>query len=163
MDYQDWDRMVNQKPNRKLSWMANLDQLRNLIRRSPLDPVFVAVDLEGDGCITQGFQHSSNTELGISILDTRDLYSKPSESISILKTHNFITGSDQFFEKRGNKYLWGIAEWISTGSMLEKLNSCISRDRNVVLVGHGMSRDLAALRALRFNFKTNVIAIFDTC
>jgi hypothetical protein len=46
--------------------------------------------------------------------------------------------------------------------MLKCINRLICRDRNIVLVGHGLSEDLAVLSSLGFDFQTSIIGIFDT-
>lgn len=61
------------------------------------------------------------------------------------------------------RYRWGIAEKISPKSMLQRIIDCLPRDRNIVLVGHGFRGDLAALKALGFDFqRSSIIAVFDT-
>lgn len=46
--------------------------------------------------------------------------------------------------------------------MLENIERCIYRDRNIVLIGHGFGGDLAALSSLGFDFEASVISILDT-
>ncbi|KUJ17232.1 uncharacterized protein LY89DRAFT_748562 [Mollisia scopiformis] len=62
-------------------------------------------------------------------------------------------------------YHWGTAEKIPITSMLSKINTClrIYQNRSIILVGHGVSNDLAALKSLGFDFQKNrVIAKLDT-
>jgi len=94
------------------------------------------------------------TRVSLMILDSRDLSSR-------LMTHNFVTGSESYYEESAKKYLWGMAE-VSPGNMLRKINQFASRDRSIVLVGHGFKGDLAALRTLGSDPQISVVAIFDT-
>lgn len=62
-------------------------------------------------------------------------------------------------------YRFGTAEKIQIASMLIKINNClrIYQNRSIILVGHGISGDLAAIKALGFDFQENqVIAKLDT-
>ena len=99
-------------------------------------------------------------QVGLAILDTRCL-----SSTSKFTTFNFITGEDTYFERSAPLYHWGTAEKIPVTSMLSKINDClrIYQNRSVILVGHRMSSDLAALKALGFDFQENiVVARLDT-
>lgn len=142
--------------------MGNLQTLRGLLLPSSLvDPVFVAIDFERPQFIINRFQHGyRDTQVGLAILDTRCL-----SSTSKFTTFNFITGEDTYFEESAPIYHWGTAEKIPVRSMLSKINDClrIYQNRSIVLVGHGVSSDLAALKALGFNFQQNLgIAKLDT-
>ncbi|PVH77235.1 hypothetical protein DL98DRAFT_274686 [Cadophora sp. DSE1049] len=142
--------------------MGNLQTLRSSLLSSSLgDPVFVAIDFERPQFIIDRFQHGyQDTQVGLTILDTRYL-----SSTSKFTTFNFITGEDTYFKKSAPIYHWGTAEKIPVTSMLLKINNClrIYENRSIILVGHGVSSDLAALKALGFDFQENlVIAKLDT-
>ena len=111
----------------------------------------------------QKFRLHSNTQVGISILDTRDLNPPPQENVLTLATYNFVTGSDSYYAASAKRYLWGTPEKILPSDMLNAMNKHVSRpDRNIILVGHGCERDLAALSSLGFNLKASVVDILDT-
>jgi hypothetical protein len=74
----------------------------------------------------------------------------------------WITGSDSYYAESAKKFLWGTSEKIPPSKMLECINKLVRRDRNIVLVGHGLGGDLAALSSLGFDFQTSVIGILDT-
>ena len=142
--------------------MGNLQTLRSSLLPSSLgDPVFVAIDFERPQFIIDRFQHGYlDTQVGLAILDTRCL-----SSTSKFTTFNFITGEDTYFKESARIYHWGTAEKIPVTSMLLKINNClrIYQNRSIILVGHGVSSDLAALKALGFDFQENlVIAKLDT-
>jgi hypothetical protein len=121
----------------------------------------VAIDFERRQFIINRFRHGClDTQVGLAILDTRCL-----SSTSKFTTFNFITGEDVYFEKSAPSYRCGTAEKISVKSMLSKINSCLRvyQNKSIILVGHGFSNDLAALKALGFDFQKNqVIAKLDT-
>jgi hypothetical protein len=131
--------------------MGNLQTLQSSLLPSSLgDPVFVAIDFERPQFIIDRFQHGYlDTQVGLAILDTRCL-----SSTSKFSTFNFITGEDTYFKESAPFYHWGTAEKISVTSMLLKVNNCfrIYQNRSIILVGHGVSSDLAALKALGFGF-----------
>jgi hypothetical protein len=142
--------------------IGNLQTLRSLLLPSAsADLVFVAIDFERTQCIINRFQHGClDTQVGLAILDIRCL-----SSTSKFTTFNFITGEDAYFEESAPIYHWVTTEKIPVTSMLSKINDClrIYQNRSIILVGHGVSNDLAALKALGFDFQENlVIAKLDT-
>jgi hypothetical protein len=140
---------------------SDLEQL--LLLRSTLEPVFVAINVEGASTIACQFDQSACTQTGIAILDTRDVHSTLKTKLEI-KTINFVTGSNEYFATTMQEMLWGTSQHIPSckTKMLESINSVISRDRNFVLVGHGFINDIAALHALGFDFCTSILGYFDT-
>jgi hypothetical protein len=141
-------------------YMGDLDTLRNLLLPSSVsDVVFVAIDFERPHYITNDFRRGyQDTQVGLAIFDTRDL-----GPTSKFTTFNFVTGDDEYFATSVHQYRWGTPEHIPVKSMLSRINTCLRayQDRSIVLVGHGMSSDLSALRALGLDFK-QVVAKLDT-
>ncbi|KAL2061898.1 hypothetical protein VTL71DRAFT_7276 [Oculimacula yallundae] len=141
---------------------SNLQTLRALLLTpSSADSVIVAVDFERPDYISKGFQHGfTNTQVGLAILDVQDL--SPTSKITAF---NYFTGDDAYFEEESPRYRWGTAEKIPIQNMLSMIQDCLStyQDRNIVLVGHGLPGDLAAIRALGFDLQKNkVVVILDT-
>jgi hypothetical protein len=127
---------------------GDLQTLQSLLLPSAADPVFVAIGFERTQFIINGFQRGyQNTQAGLAILDTK-CFGSPSQSK--FATFNFITGDDVYFEESAQQYAWGTAERISVKKMLSRINACLCpyRQRNIVLVGHGFSSDLAVLQLL---------------
>jgi DNA polymerase III epsilon subunit-like protein len=141
---------------------GGLQQLQQLLFPSPLEPIYVAIDFERTGFIISNFSPRSDTQVGISILDTRDLNLPSRKKALRLATYNFVTGSDLYCAESAKKYLWGTSEKISPSSMLKTISKYACQDRNIVLVGHGFGQDLAALSSLGFDFQASVIGILDT-
>lgn len=135
--------------------LGNLETLRSLLLPSLVAPVFVSVHFERPNFIIDGFQHGCiDTQVGLSILDTRRL-----TWTSKFTNFNFFIGEDAYFKKSAPTCRWGIAEKIPVKSMLSKINDCLRmhQNRNIVLVGHGFSSDLAVLKALGFDFQENMV------
>lgn len=141
---------------------GGLQQLQQLLFYSSLDPVFIAIDFERTTFIINNFSPCSDAQVGISILDTRDFTLPFRKSALRLETYNFITGSDLYYTESAKKFLWGTSEKIPPSKMLQCINKLICRDRNIVLIGHGVSGDLAALSSLGFDFQSSIIGILDT-
>jgi DNA polymerase III epsilon subunit-like protein len=149
-------------PRPQATKRGGLQQLQQLLFPSPLEPIYVAIDFERTGFIIKNFSPRSDTQIGISILDTRDLNPLSRKKGLRLATYNFVTGSDLYFAESAKKYLWGTSEKISPSNVLKTINKYVRQDRNIVLVGHGLSEDLAALSSLGFDFQASVISILDT-
>ncbi|KAH8820755.1 hypothetical protein F5884DRAFT_850001 [Xylogone sp. PMI_703] len=141
---------------------GGLQQLQQFLFHSSLDPVFIAIDFEGTEFIKNNFSPCSDTQAGISIFDTRSFNRPFRKSTLKLETYNFVTGLDLYYAESAKKFLWGTPEKIPPGKMLKYINKLIRRNRNIVLVGHGVSEDLAVLTSLGFNLKTSIISILDT-
>jgi hypothetical protein len=87
---------------------GGLQQLQQLLFPSPLEPIYVAIDFERAGFITNNFSPRLDTQVGISILDTRDLNLPSRKKALWLATYNFVTGSDLYCAESAEKYLWGL-------------------------------------------------------
>lgn len=122
------------------------------------EPVFISVDVESnERC------HSQVTEIGISVLDTRDLVNTPPgetatnwttnlrsrhfrvKEYSHVVNHDFIPGYPDRFE-------FGDSEWASLSELPTLTETCfqhyLSQQRNLVLVGHNPSVDVRYLHDL---------------
>jgi hypothetical protein len=122
------------------------------------DVLFIAIDFENVLRIEPDFlEPDLRCQFGISIFDTRDEH-------PTLKTYNYITGLDEAYHTRaGDRYLFGDStvteQWLFPGI----LESFMDRDRNIVIVGHGMNMaDMRVLDFLEIDLKTSVVGIFDT-
>ena len=142
--------------------MGNLQTLRSLLGpASSVDLVFVAIDFERPQFIINHFQHGRlDTQVGLAILDTRNLC-----STSKFTTLNFIIGEDAYFNESAPLYRWGTAEKSLSRACYQRLMTAFVsiKTGGIILVGHGASNDLAALKSLGFDFQENmVIAKLDT-
>jgi len=129
-----------------------------------LDAIFIAIDFE--------YSHYSPKtgrirlrEVGISMLDTRDLGHQNVHPKDVISTQHYRTVTDT------KKFLFG--ETVDT--LQEELILILKRLlyiedelpeqlRDIILVGHGLSFEIKVMKGLRIdlNLATSVIEIFDT-
>lgn len=134
---------------------------RDSSRSSSLsDIVIIAIDFENIGSTESGFTQKENCQVGLAILDTKDLR-KVSLS-SLISTYSFATGSPSYLTKASNKFLFGESITIHPSDMVDHIESVIPQARDVVFVGHGTLNDLQALHALGFKFRAVLSGILDT-
>ncbi|KAK4205614.1 hypothetical protein QBC40DRAFT_344426 [Triangularia verruculosa] len=134
---------------------------RSMASRALNDTVIIAIDFEGINTIKSGFtQKEGNSQVGLAILDTKDLRKVPPEKL--ISTLNFAVGSSSYVTKASNKFIFGESITIQPSSMVQAIQSHIPQDRNVVLVGHAIENDLQALQALGFEFERPPSGILDT-
>jgi len=121
------------------------------------DVLFIAIDFENLHRFAASFSDPNyKGQLGISIFDTRDEH-------PALKTYDYSTGTDSNYHCRArNRYLFGRTEEKKQWEFAEILEGFMKRDRNIVIVGHGMYCDLEVLRFLNVDIKSSVVGIFDT-
>lgn len=146
-----------------ISRTSDLEQL--LLLPSAAEPLFIAIAIKGASAIACKFDQTSNTQVGISILDTRDLHTSFSKEKLQINTINFITGSHQYAIDTAKDAIWGESKYIPAATktkLLASINGEICRDRNIVLVGHAFMTDITALHALGFDFNTSILGYFDT-
>lgn len=130
--------------------------------RSPslLDVVLIAIDFENINTIKSGFSLKDNCQVGLAILDTREIYRvSPSR---LIVTHNMATGSPSYLMKASRKFIFGETITIRPSDMAGRIQSLIPPARNVAFVGHGILSDLQALQALDFPFPESLSAVLDT-
>ena len=124
------------------------------------DIVIIAIDFENIGSIKNGFTQKQNCQVGLALLDTKDLRRvSPSKLIS---TYNFATGSPSYLAKASKKFLFGESITTQASDMLDRIESVIPQARNMVFVGHGIINDLWALHTLGFKFSALLLSILDT-
>ena len=99
-----------------------------------------------------------NSQIGVAILDCRDLISSPPRNAIL--TYNFVTGSPSYYTATAKKYLFGESIAIHQQNILFNLESLVPPSRNIILVGHGVGHDLSILRLLGFN--PSIRGILDT-
>ncbi|KIV83258.1 hypothetical protein PV11_05303 [Exophiala sideris] len=128
------------------------------------DILVVSIDFEGLQSIMAATTVSQG-QLGIAVLDTRDLStslpsSPPIESM--ITTYNFVTGLPLYCATAARRFLFGETIPIFKQEMLEKLESIIPRTRDIILVGHGFQGDQQVLRYLNFDLQKSILSILDT-
>lgn len=124
------------------------------------DVVIVAIDFEGINTIKSGFAQKDNSQVGLAVLDTKELCQVPPDKLT--STYNFAAGSQSYVTKASNKFLFGETITIQSSAMADAIRSCIPKARNVVFVGHAILNELQSLQALGFKFPKPPSGILDT-
>lgn len=143
----------------------------------PLDVIIVALDLELRRYTSRHSKFNQSqleiTEIGVSMLDTRDL-THPNPTCHLVNKH-FVVGTHNESERAARKLHFGTSERLEANAA--NVNECImsllripdqnavrNKFRDIVLVGHGISSDLAAMRRSGIVFEDikTVVSILDT-
>ena len=127
------------------------------------DVILVSIDFENPNTISTGFVESSNCEIGLAILDTKDIYQNQTPPDKLISTYNFCTGSLSYYTKAVNKFMFGETVQICTSEIVDRIQSLIPSNRNTVFVGHGILNDIKVLRSLDFQFPALLSTVIDTC
>ncbi len=122
-------------------------------------PVFIAIDLEYLSNLKQDSSQNLNSQVGIAILDSRNLISSPPRTA--ISTYNFVTGSPSYCAATTRNYLFSKTIIIQQRDILSNLESLVPRTRNIILVGHDIRNDLQVLQLLDFNLHTSIRGILD--
>lgn len=96
------------------------------------DIVLIAIDFEHITTIIKKPFEDRNSQVGIAILDTRDIDIWPPK----IKTLNFAVGSKEHHTKVAKSFLFGKTANISRKVMIKAIESRMPRSRCIVLVGH---------------------------
>lgn len=131
-------------------------------RRPRSQAITTQIDFENITNVGNISTREANTQVGLAVLDTRDiLTSIPSEKLIL--TYNFVTGSEEHYHQAQLKFLFGKPILILARDMLNSIIQCIPRDRNVLLVGHDVRHELHALSKLRIEFRElRISGLLDT-
>uniref|UniRef100_A0A8H7TVB9 Gfd2/YDR514C-like C-terminal domain-containing protein n=1 Tax=Bionectria ochroleuca TaxID=29856 RepID=A0A8H7TVB9_BIOOC len=124
-------------------------------------PILLAIDFENTKNFMNGFPHSETGQVGLATLDTRELHTSPPEKL--ISTNNLISGSSSYTSMVSSNVLFGTTAIIKPAEVLQKIQSLIPSDRDIILVGHGVRVELGILVALGFTFSPRIASIIDTC
>lgn len=124
------------------------------------DIILIAIDFEGINTIRNGFSQKGNSEVGIAILDTKNIGHVSPDNL--IATYSFSTGTSSYVAKTSKKFNFGETVAIAPSDMVHRIPTLIPPARNVVFVGHGIRNDILALQALEFQFPTLLSGIIDT-
>ncbi|KAK7917026.1 hypothetical protein PG985_010634 [Apiospora marii] len=125
------------------------------------DSVLVAIDFENTGNIRDGFLSSTDSQVGLAVLDARDL-GRDIKPGRVIATRNFVTGSPSYIKRASARFSFGKSIAIKTAAMLKRIKSVIPRDRHVILVGHSVRNELEMLRILGYDFVSSSMTVIDT-
>jgi hypothetical protein len=136
--------------------------------------VVVAIDFGGGSNIKKAFITSRRSQLGLSVIDLRDVRRAVEEcgTLPTISIQNYWTGYEKKF-KALQKFRFGIAEAISIYDVADKVRQCMKRQddanigehRKIDLVGQWVREEDVAMKALRVSKKKDldsVVANLDT-
>lgn len=112
------------------------------------DVVFVAID-----CEWMERSRETLTEVGLSILDTRDLANLSPGDYGVnwkkkIQSHHLRVSeyqyhvNNEFCEGCPDKFDWGKSAIIDKDMMGKAIDTCLDKNRNIILVGLSMNRDM---------------------
>lgn len=131
----------------------------------PYDALLVAIDLKNLQAI-QNSNLDAGSQVGIAILDPRHLnIGKPRYRI---KTHNLVVGgSDSYQQEARRWFLFGDTYIVRSHQDLVSSLECriwrkpVTRDRDIILVGHSIHRYSHALDSIGFDLCTSIVGVLD--
>ncbi|EAU29598.1 predicted protein [Aspergillus terreus NIH2624] len=126
------------------------------------DAIIVAIDFEDTQHILADKSLNRGVQVGLAILDTRDLTYLSNATKHCISTYNFAGGSTACQEKAERQFLFGTTVHIPLEDMRAAIEACMARYRNIILVGYDVSNDLIALRYLHFDFQQFPMDVIDT-
>lgn len=116
------------------------------------DTILVAIDFENNIQFRGDLSRNVDTQLGLAILDTRDISTALSPE-KFISTYNFVTGSPKYYRKAMLKFLFGRPVWIKLDKVLDQIKALIPTDRNIILIGHDIRHEIHVLSNLGFNLQ----------
>jgi len=100
-----------------------------------------------------------NCQVGIAILDTRQLEQAPHKQQ--IQTYNFASGTSSYTARANRVFLFGKTAVISPSELADSICSLIPPGRNIVFVGFATANELRALRLLDFPWPGRLSAVLD--
>lgn len=122
-------------------------------------PILLAMDFEHTQKFMNGFPHNETGQVGLATLDTRRLHTSPLEEL--ISTHSLVSGFSSYVSKVSNRVIFGETTVVKPAEILQKIQSLIPSDRDIILIGHGVRAELAILETLGFTF-SRICSIIDT-
>ncbi|GES66638.1 polynucleotidyl transferase [Aspergillus terreus] len=126
------------------------------------DAIIVAIDFEGTQHILANKSLNRGVQVGLAILDTRDLTYLSITAQHCISTYNFAAGPATCNKKAERQFLFGTTVHITLEDMRAAIEACMPQYRNIILVGHDINNELIALRNLHFDFEQFPMDVIDT-
>ncbi|KAK7212700.1 hypothetical protein V2G26_019878 [Clonostachys chloroleuca] len=122
-------------------------------------PILLAMDFEHTQNFMNGFPHNETGQVSLATLDTRRLHTSPLEEL--ISTHSLVSGFSSYISKVSNRVIFGETTVVKPAEILQKIQSLIPSDREIILIGHGVRAELGILETLGFTF-SRICSIIDT-
>ncbi|KAL5320459.1 hypothetical protein ACEPPN_011264 [Leptodophora sp. 'Broadleaf-Isolate-01'] len=128
------------------------------------DLLLISLDVENPPNTAQ-LKSNSEHQIGLCILDTRDLLFKilhPEErgSNNLLRTYQFGVGSAKYIKNASRSFCFGESQHTTLKDLNTKLKELAPADRDIVLVLHGGVGDVNFLKAAQIDL--NYLYVIDT-
>lgn len=126
------------------------------------DGVIISIDFENIKTIRTGFHGSDCCQMGIALLDSRDITRLPASKA--ISTINYATGTPRYVSRASRKYLFGDTISCHRTELAAHVRSYfpVDENRQIIIIGYSVEIDIHALRALGFEFPTCSMFILDT-
>ena len=121
--------------------------------------MLLSIDFENTNTSKSKLAVNPNCQVGIAILDTRQLEQGPHEQQ--IQTYNFASGTPSYTARANRVFLFGKTAVVSPSELADSIYSLIPPDRNVVFVGFATANELRALRLLDFQWPGRLSAVLD--
>ncbi|TDZ38932.1 hypothetical protein C8035_v006867 [Colletotrichum spinosum] len=105
---------------------------------------------------------TDNAQAGLAILDTRHV-SPETPAEKLVSAYNFVAGSETYFWKAKSRFLFGKTTVLNdTQELRQHIQDCIPKDRNIIIVGHGIGYQKTCLTKIGFDFESDgIVACLD--
>jgi hypothetical protein len=135
--------------------------LDNAVSDNLYNAIIVAIDFEGTQHILADKSLNRGVQVGLAILDTRDLTYPSTTTNNCISIYNFVAGSAACHKKAKRQFLLGTTVRIALEDMRAAIEACMPRYRNIILVGYDVNNKLIALRNLHFDFQQLPMDVID--
>ncbi|KAL2213990.1 hypothetical protein CC79DRAFT_1362770 [Sarocladium strictum] len=126
------------------------------------DAVTISIDFENiEGLATPATNKPPSGQMGLAILDTRDLYASSGDDNDIIASHNFAFGPPEYLATAQKRFIFGDTSVVKQENLAMSLQSLVPVSRNIALVAHGVSNELRALKLLHIDMSL-FVGYFDT-
>ncbi|TVY59112.1 hypothetical protein LCER1_G000646 [Lachnellula cervina] len=112
------------------------------------------ISVKTKGCPDQLTIENGRYQVGLSVLDTRNLQSVPADMQkgSILQTYHFCVGLERYFKKKSWNFCFGRSKHVTIEDIRREIQKLVAK-RNVVLVVHGGKDDLEFIKAAKIHLR----------
>lgn len=124
------------------SW--SLQEFFGLTSSSARDVVLITIDFANLANIKIDLLRNLDSEVGLAILNTKDINLDSLSSAKLISTYSFASGSSDYQERAREKFLFGESVALTQNDMLERVKPLIPPNRQVVFIGHSIRTDLRA-------------------
>ncbi len=128
-------------------------------RRGLDDVIFILIDFEHLRNIKKDSTENFDNQVGIAVLETKNLISSPPETA--ISRYGFVTGSHSYCASTTRKFLFETIG-MHQRDILTRLESLIIGTRDIFLVGHDFNHTLNILQYLKFDLHMTIVGLLDT-